>query len=671
MPLSGRKHSHASNSSKDFMTLLTRINRQRDFLLIVLANMALVFTSLFSAYHASPLFDEPAHFASGIILANHADAGYFKVNPPLNKWITALVAVGMDVELPLLSPSSNYSNSVRPEFETGDKIMELNHDRYARILFYARSIRVPMLLLGSWMLWKATVSWPISRRMLCVAFWCTSPLLLGHGWVVSADGPSGVAMCMILWMTVRLWRDASIVAFALSGLAWGLAIGTKFTFGPLYLFYPVLVHLSAARGWSHSMAAASSQPNTKNRSRFVFILARNWITHALVACLTLNSLYLFHEVGKPIGKHDFTSKSFSSWTAVQPNEGSLMASAKHIIRLLPSPFPKSFLEGVDQQLADMDFPRGAYILGTRIPGEIHWFFLVGYWMKEQVAVWCATLLVILAVAVRWIRKKHSPVKPADDPLVCFSFLNLFVFSLFMANQSNLVWNVRYLIPACPLLYLVLAAGLPRISIVSNQASQPAERDHLAYALIAVIALECSCNFPYYFSYINPFFGGSNRVPIALNDSNFDHGQDLFYIRNWIKERTVGLHRTSNLKSYGLLSGHGRLWLGDLITPASDQIVRRALERKESHALSRLPSRDMKSKNSVGPSEVLIVSRGLTHPEPWAVLYSTYRDASTSSDTRELVQKLLLHRPDGFITPVIAVYFLSDEDDDNVGRLIPN
>ena len=241
----------------------------------------------------------------------------------------------------------------------------------------------------------------------------------------------------------------------------------------------------------------------------------------------------------------------------------------------------------------------------------------------------------------------------------------------MSNQSNLVWNVRYLIPACPLLYLVLAAGLPRISIFSNQALQPAERDHLAYALIAVIVLECSCNFPYYFSYINPFFGGSNRVPIALNDSNFDYGQDLFYIRNWIKERTVGLHRTSNLKSYGLLSGHGRLWLGDLITPASDQIVRRALERKESHALRGLQSRDMQSKNSVGPSEVLIVSRGLTHPEPWAVLYSTYRDASTSSDTRELVQKLLLHRPAGFITPVIAVYFLSDDNDDNVGRLIPN
>ena len=181
-------------------------------------------------------------------------------------------------------------------------------------------------------------------------------------------------MCLILWMTVRLWNDASIGSFAWSGFAWGLAVGIKFTFGPLYLFYPLLVHLCAAKGWSHSMLAAQSLPDAKNRWRFAFILARNWTAHAMIACLMLNSLYLFDEVGQTIGKHSFTSKSFSSWMSVKVEDSSLEAFAKHIVKSLPSPFPKSFLEGVDQQLADMDSPRGAYILGTRIQGAIHWFF---------------------------------------------------------------------------------------------------------------------------------------------------------------------------------------------------------------------------------------------------------------------------------------------------------
>lgn len=172
-----------------------------------------------------------------------------------------------------------------------------------------------------------------------------------------------------------------------------------------------------------------------------------------------------------------------------------------------------------------------------------------------------------------------------------------------------------------------------------------------------MALECSYNFPHYFSYINPFFGGSHRVPIALNDSNFDYGQDLFAIRNWIKKQTHGSHARNHLKTYGLLSGHGRLWLGDLITPATDESVRRALIQKETGASVGPQPRIIQLRNKTMPREVLIVSRGLTLAEPWAVRYSTFQDASTSGETREMVRSLLRYPPDLFITPTIAVYFL--------------
>jgi hypothetical protein len=89
------------------------------------------------------------------------------------------------------------------------------------------------------MLWQLTALWPMTSRALCQVFWCTSPLLLGHGAIVSADALSGVAMCFILWTTILLWKNPNWFGFALSGLAWGLAIGTKFTFGPLYLAFPL------------------------------------------------------------------------------------------------------------------------------------------------------------------------------------------------------------------------------------------------------------------------------------------------------------------------------------------------------------------------------------------------------------------------------------------------
>ena len=265
------------------------------------------------------------------------------------------------------------------------------------------------------------------------------------------------------------------------------------------------------------------------------------------------------------------------------------------------------------------------------------------------------LLVILAVGVGWIRRKSCSDGAAGEPLVRFSLLYLFVFAMFMSTQCNLVWNVRYFIPACPLLYVILAAGLPRIPSFTNQPLQNRAPDHFAYVLVAVMALECAFNFPHYFSYINPFLGGSHRVPIALNDSNVDYGQDLFTIRKWVREQTQRSDQPSNLKAFGVLSGHGRLWLSDIVEPATDKIVQRALRHKELVNLGGSQSRDIQSDSDVSSREVLIVSRGLTHPEPWAVRYSLFQYEATSSETGELVRKLLLHTPD--ITSVVAVYFL--------------
>lgn len=634
------------------MNPLNYLVRHRDFALIVIANLALVIATVSSAYHNSPLLDEPAHFTSGVVLAQYSDAGYFRVNGPLNKWLTAVASVAFECKLPPLTHSSNYSSAARPEFDTGDRVLELNRDRYAHFLFIARLVRIPMLLLGSWMLWQSTLGWVPPRRMLCIALWCTSPLVLGHGSVVSADAPSGVAMCLILWLTVRLWHHPSLVGFALSGMAWGLAIGTKFTFGPLYLAYPLLVHLSATKGWTLAMAGNNSESASYKHFWLVAIPTRNWIVHALIACLTLNCLYFFHEVGVPIEKHHFISHAFSAITQATKEESSaFLGSGKRVLGWIPSPFPKSFLEGVDQQLADMDSPRGAYLLGSRIAGEIHWFHLVGYLMKEQLAVWVAGLLLMVASLLGWLRRTPRAEKKSDDPLVTFSVLFLLFFTLFMATQCNLVWNIRYLILGLPLVYVSVAALLPSVLSLSPRTSRTGSSDPFVYGLIAVMALEFATNYPYHFSYINPIFGGSHRVPIALNDSNFDYGQDLFRIRDWLSQRAQQHAYGNDQKIHGVLSGHGRLWLGDLITPATDEVVRKALVQKELETGAwRIRKLDDRSR-----SDILIVSRGLSHPEPWAVRYSTLGDDRTLST--DLLTKLLRHPPDMSITPVIAVYLL--------------
>ena len=52
-------------------------------------------------------------------------------------------------------------------------------------------------------------------------------------------------------------------------------------------------------------------------------------------------------------------------------------------------------------------------------------------------------------------------------------------------------------------------------------------------------------------------------------------------------------------------------------------------------------------------DMLIVSRGLFHPEPWAIGNSKLGDDRLDPDELLLVQKLLSYQPDVWITPVVA------------------
>jgi hypothetical protein len=663
-----------------------RIPSSSNVYVLLLMILPLPCSLLFASLYSSLAFDELAHFTGGVILARNQDAGYFKVNPPANKWITAgCTFLFSDLNLPKVEHSSSFSNLTRPEFDAGDALLELNRDgSLLPALVISRLARIPFFLLASWMLWRLTNSWPNKKRMLCQLLWCTSPLMLGHGSIVSADALCGVAMCFILWTTAGLWKHPNWFGFAVSGMAWGSAIGTKFTFGPLYLAYPIAVHLCAANGWTSSIVRRISRhddPQPVSLTRRLLIVVPFWCLHAIMACLVVNSLYLFHETAMPIGKHDFIGMTFSAITKPAESDWEIIKQVKSTIGKVASPFPRSFLEGVDQQMADMDRPRGAYLLGRRIEGEIHWFFLVGYAMKEQLAVLLGAALGLVGLVARKNYSARSSrtlqalnsasasgsvQATADDSLRSFCAFFLLVFGLFMATQSNLVWNVRYLILALPMIYLLVAYYVPSFevqwwtkrkllkqSMDCHKPSKSARIDLVFATLFSVCIIEFGLTSPHHFSYINPLFGGAYRVPIALNDSNFDYGQDLFYARDWIVKQRANTSESDPLKLYAALSGHGTTWFEEAIEPVNMVVLQKAIQSKH-EATAR--SADNSSRENM--TNILLVSRGLFHPEPWAVRNTKLKGDFLEPEELKLVQELLLYEPDVWITPVVVGYRLS-------------
>ena len=295
-------------------------------------------------------------------------------------------------------------------------------------------------------------------------------------------------------------------------------------------------------------------------------------------------------------------------------------------------------------------------------------------------------------------RASGSVQSLDHSLRSFCAFFLLLFAMFMTTQSNLVWNVRYLIPALPMIYLLVASSVPSFEIgfatmglgrivrgagtvgefryvkpaasavgsggagsspVGVSAGKSGTVDLLFVAIVSVACIEFAFHFPHHFSYINPLFGGSYLVPIALNDSNFDYGQDLFYAGDWLEQHRAKSSESKYSKVFGVLSGHGCYWLDGTVEPATAEILQKAIDvRKEVDGRYRAVNTSDRKSSVELQHDMLIVSRGLFHPEPWAVGNTKLRDHQVDPDELLLVQELLSHPPDVWITPVVVVYRLS-------------
>ncbi|MCU0713651.1 MAG: hypothetical protein MUC43_16455 [Pirellula sp.] len=603
-------------------------------------NVVMVLVLARQAILSSPLIDETAHFASGVVLAKHGDPGFFRVNPPVSRWMTAIAIPFMpSIQLPAIVDSSLHGNKIRKEYDLGSQMIAKNQHTYRTSLLIARLFRIPVILLGSYFLWLFCAELGFQTSLLVQAFWCTSPLILGHGWVVSADAPAGVSMTIILWTTKQLILRISFWTVTISGIAWGIAIGTKFTFAPLYIAFPLIIIV---------LLKCSGRP-----FRFPLI-SSCFLGHALIACLVLNALYFLKEPFIPFGHHEFRSSLFRDFRF----DRAPMASSFHsLMSAVPSPFPRLFLEGVDQQFTDMEIPKGAYLLGNRYEGSLPWFFLVGFWAKEQPAILISVIVGILFAIGFWVRNAwagnrddmslntHLMTRPCRDAILLCSLFLVAVAVLF-ACQDTLVWNIRYLIPGLPLVYLTLASCITscRIKEASVGGQKFSLYNALLGAIVVLIVVDLPSKWNNSFSYINPLFGGSYRNPMVLNDSNFDYGQDLYYAESWLKKREFAVE--DRAMAFRLVIGQYREYL--------DPYCRVAGRRELEQALENIRRRNQVSRQH-SIRVPLIVSRGLYHPEQSGMTFSDLHLMQGGYFDKKLLTQLLQNTPDEWITPTIVVY----------------
>ncbi len=611
-----------------------------DFIVIVSASLC-SFMLVFQAIRCAPTSDEFAHLFASAATVRTGKAGFYRVNPPLHLLptgiaIEALSPPAMDV---IYDPSSLRSGD-RREFSFGESMMRSNSAHYERLFIIGRLARIPWVIAGGLALAFAvplSLSWV---GKIGAMFWFTSPLVLGHGWVIMPDALSGVASILLILGSAKWLEQRSWMTFGVVGVCWGVCLGTKFTFASYYLAWPMVLGL-----------AASYRFNFADWTRDVGC----HFLHGWIALLVLFCLYRFQEIGVPLGEHSFRARTFCQLIGMPSvAEQNSDDTVTPWMARLPSPLPAQYLIGLDEQIQDLEAGIPTYVLGAWYPDGVWWYYFVGFFIKEQIAFWVAILLLIALSAsngcgkVRdknWISSKSfDPDSPPRRPVekhrlgvICISTIVVLMTTLII--NSKMALNVRYIFPALPAIYLLLALALEL-----GTDGFPGAKLGIPIVLITISLFEAACVAPHYFAYANMVAGGSWSVPPLLHDSNLDGGQDLWELERWLESHPANSNVRRLHCIHTAVPASALKFELELPSARDIQNVIRAKRNASVPGVSRADA------GTSDPIVEIIVMKGTLVPAPWTRTVGTF-----GSDLQFELRRLNEIKPDEYLTPTLVVY----------------
>ena len=112
----------------------------------------------------------------------------------------------------------------RKEFKMGGDFVAAHPRDYKRFFVVGRLVRIPIVLIAGWMLFRMFDDELRQAGWIAAILYLSSPMTLGHGWLIMPDSISAVAMIGLLKATLEWLQDRkNIGRFTLVGLMWVIA----------------------------------------------------------------------------------------------------------------------------------------------------------------------------------------------------------------------------------------------------------------------------------------------------------------------------------------------------------------------------------------------------------------------------------------------------------------
>jgi hypothetical protein len=442
-----------------------------------------------AAWVQSPTVDEPTHLRAGIAILSERNFSYNPGNPPLANAIAAIPTL-------ILCPDIDVR---RADWSGGSELCARGMT-IVELIRFGRCALIPFSVLGALTCfqWAKALYGPGSGAV-AVTLWCSCPMVLGHGALMTCDVAAAALgvyalYALWLWLSAATWKNACVM-----GAALGVAMVSKFVWLVLIYIVPSLWVL-----WFMSSSARGLRTGGRHIAQLSLAAA--------IAIVCINVSYAFQEVGCRLV--DFPRFAASIGVQDVPLVSSIWI-----------PLPAQFIRGPQAIQEVLDRPVRSYLAGEWRQGG-WWYY---YFYAALVKVPVGTMILTSGAILSHVLHRDAKVLRRESVLL----LPCAVIIGVLCTLSNISHHFRYALPILPLMFIVASR--------SAAIAMWPERLKVVIAPCVVVALTLSVIssatvFPHSVSYFNWLSGGPPNGPSHLLDSNIDWGQDLLLLSRWQKSR---------------------------------------------------------------------------------------------------------------------------------------
>ncbi len=576
---------------------MLRMNKYINWLLLAAIVSASFFLMLNASLRESATMDELAHIPAGYGYVKYLDYRLNPEHPPLVKALAALpllfynsfgaapasveTTAGRQDKLNFPTDKSAWQNEINGQWEAGAKFLYESGNDADKIIQWSRigPMILTLILIIFIYIWAKKL---IGRwwALLPAFLFSLSPTALAHGHYVTTDIGAALGIFIATYYFVKFLLEPSQKHLIFAGLAFGIAQLMKFSAVLLMPFFVFLMIIFYAWKVYYDWRQTAPKNKLKRFGIRAWRYAKALILIFVVGYALVYAVYFLFTLNYPAEKQvadtEFILTSFAggpspSGKICDSNHNKLRCLADINIIMSKNRLTRplaEYLLGVLMVTQRSSGGNTAYFLGEISNTGWWYYFPMVFILKEPIP-----LLILIFIAfilgvwriIKSLKPKTFNLKPFSNYLGThfpeFAMISFVVFYWLYSVKSPLNIGIRHILPTMPFIYILTAGALKKwINGI-----------RLKKILIAILTVwflaETLLVYPHFLSYFNQFAGGTNNGYRYAVDSNYDWGQDLKRLENFVKNPPAG-EKINKIAIDYFGGGNPKYYLGDASAPLS-------------------------------------------------------------------------------------------------------